>query len=127
MRQNTAKLTKGATAVLDQIARTLRADQSIKKIRVTVHVHPRGDGDQALSDRRAEELRKWLLQAGVEPERLEARGIGSQRPLVKATAKNAEQINDRVEFIIFERRTEPTTVPKTPKTPTAPTPATGLN
>jgi outer membrane protein OmpA-like peptidoglycan-associated protein len=122
----TAKLTKGATGVLNQIAQVLRADQSIKKIRVTVHVHPRDGGDQALSDSRAKAIRDLMLKAGVEPERLEARGIGSQRPLVKPSAKGAEQINDRVEFIIMERRSETTTPKATPpRPPTPPTPPKG--
>ena len=73
------------------------------RIRVTVHVHPRGGGDDALSEKRAEEIRKWLVQWGVEPERIEAKGIGSKRPLVAKTKRGADEINDRVEFIILER------------------------
>ena len=54
--------------------------------------------------KRADEIRAWLVNWGVEPERLDARGIGSKRPLVPKSSKGAEQINDRVEFIIFERQ-----------------------
>ena len=100
----TPKLAKGSTQVLAQVGATMRAEQSLKRVRVTVHVHPRGNGDEALSEKRAEEIRKWLISWGVEPERIEAKGIGSKRPLVPKKQKGAEQINDRVEFIILERR-----------------------
>jgi outer membrane protein OmpA-like peptidoglycan-associated protein len=100
----TTKLAKNATKSLSQIGATLRADRRIKRMRVTVHVHPRGGGDEALSQKRADEIRAWLVAWGVEPERVEAKGIGSKRPLVAKGARGAEQINDRVEFIIFERQ-----------------------
>ncbi len=100
----TTKFTKNASKTLGQIGATMRADRKIKRVRITVHVHPRNGGDQALSDRRADEIRTWLVSWGVEPERLDAKGIGSKRPLVPRNAKGADQINDRVEFIIFERQ-----------------------
>ena len=100
----TAKLNKNAGKTLSQIGATLRADRKIKKVRITVHVHPRNAGDQDLSDRRAKEIRDWLVNWGVEPERLDAKGIGSKRPLVPKNSRGAEEINDRVEFIIFERQ-----------------------
>jgi len=100
----TTKLGKNAPKALSQIGATMRADRKIKRLRITVHVHPRGGGDEQLSQKRADEIRAWLVNWGVEPERLDARGIGSKRPLVPKSSKGAEQINDRVEFIIFERQ-----------------------
>ena len=99
----TAKLKPSAAKVLAQVGATMRAERGVKRVRVTVHVHPRGSGDDALSEKRAEEIRKWLVQWGVEPERIDAKGIGSKRPLVAKGKRGAEEINDRVEFIILER------------------------
>jgi OOP family OmpA-OmpF porin len=99
----TSKLKPGAAKVLAQVGATMRAERGLKRVRVTVHVHPRGAGDDALSEKRAEEIRKWLVQWGVEPERIDAKGIGSKRPLVAKGKRGAEEINDRVEFIILER------------------------
>ena len=99
----TAKLKPSSNRVLAQVGATLRAERGVKRVRVTVHVHPRGPGDDQLSEKRADEIRKWLIQWGVEPERVEAKGIGSKRPLVAKTKRGAEEINDRVEFIILER------------------------
>ncbi len=99
----TSKLKPSAAKVLAQVGATMRAERKLKRVRVTVHVHPRGPGDDTLSEKRAEEIRKWLVQWGVEPERIDAKGIGSKRPLVAKSKRGAEEINDRVEFIILER------------------------
>ncbi len=100
----TAQINKKSLNVLGQVAATLRANRDFKRIRVTVHVQPRGDGDEALSEQRAEAVRAWLVKWGIEPERIEAKGLGSARPLVPKGQKGAAQINDRVEFILMEKR-----------------------
>jgi len=98
-----ARLAKKSANVLGQVAATLRANRDFKRIRVTVHVHPRGSGDASLSEKRAKAVREWLVQWGIEPERVESRGLGSTRPLVPKKQKGAAQLNDRVEFIILEK------------------------
>jgi uncharacterized protein (TIGR03382 family) len=100
---NSAKIQKKSFNVLGQVAATLRAAREFKRVRVTVYVHPRNSRDQELSAKRAEAVRAWLVQWGVEPERIEARGLGSTKPLVPATQRGAEQVNDRVEFILLEK------------------------
>jgi hypothetical protein len=48
-------------------------------------------------------VRAWLVQHGVEADRLIARGYGQDRPLVpNVTAGNRAQ-NRRVQFIILEK------------------------
>jgi outer membrane protein OmpA-like peptidoglycan-associated protein len=101
---NGARLARKSANVLGQVAATMRANRDFLRVRITVHVHPRGAGDRDLSERRAKAVREWMLQWGVEPERFEARGLGSSRPLVPKNRKGAAQLNDRVEFIILEKR-----------------------
>lgn len=103
-RGNTARIHKKSHSVLAQVGATLRANRDILKLGVHVHVHPRGAGDLALSKERAVAVRKWLIDWGVEPERLEPKGFGSRVLLVPATSKGAAKINDRVEFTILEKR-----------------------
>jgi outer membrane protein OmpA-like peptidoglycan-associated protein len=98
-----AKLSKKSANVLGQVAATLRANRDFKRIRVTVHVHPRNDDDDSLSTKRAKAVEAWLVKWGIEPERLDAKGMGSSRPLVKKDKKGAAALNDRVEFIILEK------------------------
>jgi outer membrane protein OmpA-like peptidoglycan-associated protein len=100
----TAKLTPATITILGQVAATLRAHPELERVRIGVHVNRRGNGDQALTEKRAAALRDWLVQWGVEPHRLDTRGFGSARLIVKANRKDAALVNDRVELTIMERR-----------------------
>lgn len=100
----TAKLSPSSLPVLEQVAATLRANPGIARIRIGVHVHPRGRQDQDLTDRRAAAVRDFLVQWGIPTGRLDARGFGSEKLIMSAQRKNAAQLNDRVEFTIMERK-----------------------
>ena len=100
----TAKIVRKSENALGQVAGTLRANRDFLRIRIAVHVHPRGGEDQVLSERRAQAVRKWLVTWGIEPERLEVKGYGSSRPLVPASKRGAADVNDRVEFILLEKK-----------------------
>ncbi len=101
---NSARISRKSRNVLGQVAATLRANRDFLKIRIGVHVQPRNANDEKLTKLRAEAVRKWLIDWGVEPERLEVKGYGSARPLVPKNSKNAKKVNDRVEFVIIEKR-----------------------
>ena len=98
---------KDSHNVLNQLAATLRARADIGRIRITVHVNPGKNStakkDQALSDKRAEAVKDWLVKWGVHADRIDAKGFGSSKPLVPASQKGAAMINDRVDLIILER------------------------
>jgi outer membrane protein OmpA-like peptidoglycan-associated protein len=98
---------KDSANVMNQLAATLRARADIRRLRITVHVNPGKNSsarkDQALSDKRAEAVKAWLVKWGVDADRVEAKGFGSTKLLVPATQKGAAMINDRVELIILER------------------------
>jgi len=100
-----ATITDASTNVLSQLGATLRARTDILKIRITAHVQPSKSprADKKLSERRAAAVKQWLLNFGIEPARLDVRGMGGTTPLVKPSSKGAAQVNDRVEFIIIDR------------------------
>ncbi|MGE5183809.1 MAG: OmpA family protein [Acidobacteriota bacterium] len=101
------KLNEKKTAnLLGQIAATLRAHAEIARLRITVYVQPtrNPDKDQQLSDNRASSIRDALIERGVEPKRLVARGFGGEKPLVSPDQKGAAAMNDRVDLIILERK-----------------------
>lgn len=100
------KIAKSSTNVLGQIAATLRAHQEIVRVKLVAHVQPSGDADkdQELSEKRAQVVRDWLVQWGIQPARLSAMGLGGTKPLVPRTTKNAALINERIEMIILERK-----------------------
>jgi len=100
------KLPRASLPLLGQVAATLRAHTEIVRVRVTVHVQPTGDqeADQTRSEKRAQVVRDWLVQWGIAPARLEARGFGGSKPLMAPDQRGAAKINDRIEFIILERK-----------------------
>jgi MYXO-CTERM domain-containing protein len=100
------KLGKASLNLLAQVGATLRANPEIIRLRVTAHVHPRWTAarDQTLSDDRAKVVKDWLVQYGINADRIDARGFGSQKPLVTKKKAKAEEINDRIEFVIMEKQ-----------------------
>ena len=99
------KLARGATPLIEQVGATLRAHPEILRVRITVHVQPTGnrDADQARTEKRAQAVRDWLVQWGIAPARLDARGFGGTKPLVPPDQRGAVKLNERIEFIILER------------------------
>ena len=69
------------------------------KIEVAVHTAGRGDADvnQQISQRRAEQLARTLVRAGVPATRLIASGLGEQQPIALHDGKDDER-NERVEL-----------------------------
>jgi hypothetical protein len=103
---NGVKLTKASLTLLEQVGATLRAHSEIVRLRITVHVQPTADSDadQTRSEKRAQAVREWLVQWGIAPARLEARGFGGDKPLVPPDQRGAAKINERIELIILERK-----------------------
>jgi outer membrane protein OmpA-like peptidoglycan-associated protein len=60
-------------------------------------------GVQALSQARAEAVREYLIRHGIEPDRLQAVGYGSTRPVDKRNSSEARAKNRRVELIVVEQ------------------------
>ena len=65
--------------VLQSVTDALLAAKQIKKVRIEGHTDNRGKvaHNVDLSDRRAKSVMKWIVEHGVEPERLEAKGLRS--------------------------------------------------
>lgn len=51
-----------------------------------------------LSEKRAEAVREWLVQRGIAPARITARGFGWTMPIVPNTTTEGKQANRRIEF-----------------------------
>ena len=97
-----ADLTRASIKLLGQVGATLRANPDIVKLHIRAHVDKRGKDDDALSVRRAEAVRTWLVEWGIAAERLEGVGFGSRFPLGKSRA-----LNDRIELEITQRKAAP--------------------
>ena len=102
--KSTAEIAKSSENILGQIAATLQANRDFVRVRIAAHVHSQGDSDMENSQNRAEAVRQWLVRWGVAKERLEVRGYGSSKPLVPPSHKDSRKLNNRVEFLILEKR-----------------------
>jgi outer membrane protein OmpA-like peptidoglycan-associated protein len=97
---DSATLKNSSMSVLEQVFATLRANPQIKVIQIQAYVDNRGSNasDLALSQKRGEAVKKYLLDKGVEPSRIDLKAFGSSKPKGKKRAQN-----DRIEFVITEQ------------------------
>jgi outer membrane protein OmpA-like peptidoglycan-associated protein len=96
-----AKILPDSFAMMNEIAEVLRKAPQIK-VRIEGHTDSRGKlkYNMKLSQSRADSVKSYLVNQGVEPERMEARGFGPTQAIAdNRTAAGREQ-NRRVEFII---------------------------
>jgi outer membrane protein OmpA-like peptidoglycan-associated protein len=57
------------------------------------------DYNRELSSQRAKTVQDFLASKGVDPKRLQTKGLGETRPIVLEGDRKAQQINRRVEFV----------------------------
>ena len=98
-----------STGLMTQIADVLLRHKEILRVEIQGHTDSRGSDSYNLdlSQRRALSVRTWLTQAGVEPDRLVAKGYGEAVPIASNRTRSGRAANRRVQFIIKERQEEP--------------------
>lgn len=81
-------------AKLDEIAAALQADTSVTNVEITGYTDRLGSEkyNQALSERRANAVREYLIGKGIDGNRLRAIGKGEANPLVECNQKNRAQL-----------------------------------
>ncbi len=89
--------------LLRQVAALLKSRPDVKHLRVDGHTDAAGDREKNvdLSERRARCVVRFLVNEGVQPSRLSAKGFGSTVPLDPADTAEARTRNRRVEFTIL--------------------------
>ncbi|MCO4747042.1 MAG: OmpA family protein [Proteobacteria bacterium] len=100
---NTGKATikSQSFGLLDEVAQTLKDREDIR-VRVEGHTDSRGSesSNQLLSERRAASVRAYLIEHGVDGDRLTSVGLGESQPIDPAQNDAAWAKNRRVEFVI---------------------------
>lgn len=97
-----SKLNEDSHSLLDQVALMIKAHPQVKRVRIEGHTDDTGpeDVNQRLSQQRANSVRRYLINKGVSPQRLSAKGYGESKPLVDGTSDSARQKNRRVQFVV---------------------------
>lgn len=94
------------SASIRDLERILKLMQLNTKIEIVLEGHSNGfypstDVDIVLSQKRAQTVKKWLTDNGISPERIEAKGFGSEKMIYPmAQDEYEEQMNRRVEINI---------------------------
>jgi len=89
--------------LLDTVARALAEHPSIA-VEVQGHTDSPGDDQQnlELSTQRAEAVKQYLIDAGVDPARLTAKGYGETRPIESNRTSQGRALNRRIDFVRTE-------------------------
>lgn len=95
-----------STELLDEVGQVLTQHAEMTKVEVQGHTDNRGSAglNKTLSQRRAEAVRKALIQRGVAGERLVAKGYGPDQPVEDNSTDAGRQKNRRVQFVALETK-----------------------
>lgn len=108
---NKAVIMPDSFELLNEVASVIKHNPRIRKLEVQGHTDHAGSlkYNMKLSDDRAKSVMDYLINQGIEPERLSYKGYGPTKPLVplaagqkKESAEDAAK-NRRVEFVILEQ------------------------
>ena len=102
---NRADIRRGSIGLLDQLVEV--ASDCDVNIAIEGHTDSRGSVElnNALSQARADSVRGYLIDNGVDAERISAKGFGSAQPIADNNTIGGRQANRRIEFRV--QRTEP--------------------
>jgi outer membrane protein OmpA-like peptidoglycan-associated protein len=126
-----ARVKNAAQPVLDAIVKLCKQHPEWMKIRIEGHADQRGkeEFNQELSERRANNVMRQLVERGIPQDVIESAGFGSKQPRDKREQEDAYRRNRRVEFVVVARRNAGESTAPPPSTgsgaqpPPAPAPA----
>jgi len=94
-----AALTPDSYSVLDKVVLSL---QAYPEVRVEIRGHTDSQGpasfNMKLSQKRAESVRQYLINSGIDPARLVASGVGEDEPVASNSTPEGRAQNRRIEF-----------------------------
>lgn len=102
---NKAVILDQSFKLLNDVATVLNDNPRIKRVEIQGHTDDQGPDayNLRLSLQRAQSVRTYLIERGVDPDRLMANGYGERDPLEQGTSESARAANRRVEFVIVDQ------------------------
>ena len=94
--------------LLNEVAATIITNPDLGRVEVSGHTDSRGSEtyNQQLSERRAESVRKYLIEQGVSEQRLLAVGYGESNPIDTNKTPEGREANRRVEFNLIDAESD---------------------
>jgi outer membrane protein OmpA-like peptidoglycan-associated protein len=94
-----AALTPDSYGVLDEVVRSL---QAYPEVRVEIRGHTDSQGPAGfnleLSQKRADSVKQYLINSGIDPTRISAVGVGEEEPVAPNSSAEGRAQNRRIEF-----------------------------
>jgi outer membrane protein OmpA-like peptidoglycan-associated protein len=102
--RNSVQVEPGVLAVLDLVAGKIKRDCAAKTIVIEAHTDVFGDPayNKHLSEARAREIKRLLVERGVDVHQLETVGYGAERPLARGPSRAEQALNRRIAFVAKE-------------------------
>ncbi len=103
---NSAKIKGDSHTLLEEIADAIVRNPKIQQLEIQGHTDNTGTRaiNQKLSQDRADSVRTWLSEHGVQGSRLTAKGYGQSRPLAPNVTPANRARNRRVQFVIVNKK-----------------------
>ena len=100
-----AVIRKVSHPLLDEVARVLLANPTIRLVRVEGHTDSDGGSyyNLRLSQARARSVVQYLVDRGVPRNHLQAEGFGESRPIADNRSESGKAANRRVELVIVQQ------------------------
>ena len=100
------RLQPKSNQLLTDLNQVLLDHSNILKIQIAGHTDNLGDpeSNKALSQSRAEAVQRFLVDHGVDEDRLISKGFGDAYPIADNGTAEGRELNRRVEFVILQRK-----------------------
>ncbi len=100
---NSAQITEDSQPILQKALNTLRTNPDLR-VEIQGHTDDVGSNaaNQRLSERRANSVRDWMIQNGIDAGRMTARGYGEENPMVPNDSPENRARNRRITFRIIQ-------------------------
>jgi OOP family OmpA-OmpF porin len=100
-----AKILPNSFKILDEVVKLMNVNKDVKLVAIEGHTDSKGSVpmNEKLSDDRANSCRQYLVDKGIHPDRLTAKGFGPHKPIADNETAEGRQRNRRVEFHIRDK------------------------